>query len=143
TLADRSIIITMQRRTASQKVERFLTARATAEAKPIRDSLAHFAALHQSPIEKTYERFLQSDLNFLGDRDADLWMPLFAVCAIAAPERLKELRPSAVALSAAKAGDDTDDSLPLKLLADIRAGWPEGQSHCGTQTLMAHLRAVD
>ena len=29
-----------------------------------------------------------ADLGFLTDRDADLWMPLFAVCACVSPERV-------------------------------------------------------
>lgn len=143
TLTDRSIAITMQRRTAEQKVGRFLAARASAEVKPIREAVASFARAHQGVITQAYMRLIAADLGFLGDRDADLWIPLFAVCSVAAPKRVAELKQSAVALSTAKAGDDADDSLPVKLLADIRAVWPEAQEKCDTATLIDRLKALD
>jgi len=143
TLTDRSIVITMQRRTKDQKVERFLTARATAESKPIRESAANFVATYQGAIEQMYNRLLDTDLEFLGDRDADLWIPLFAICSVSAPDRLAELKKCAVTLSGAKAGDDTDDSLPLTLLAHIKAVWPTGQGRCDTASLIEKLKAGD
>src|SRR5271166_4123670 len=43
TLTDRSIVITLQRHTAEQRIERFLMARAAADAKPVREAIATFA----------------------------------------------------------------------------------------------------
>lgn len=143
TLTDRSIIINMQRRTAEQKVERFLAARATAEAKPIREAVTSFARTYESTVCQAYTRLISSDLAFLGDRDADLWIPLFAVCSVAAPERLADLRQSAVTLSTAKAGNDADDSLPIRLLTDVGEVWPDGQDRCDTETLIEKLRNLE
>lgn len=143
TLTDRSIVITMQRRTKGQKVERFLTARATAEAKPMRDGVASFATAFQGVIGRAYSRLLDADLEFLGDRDADLWIPLFAICSASAPDRVAELKRCAVTLSAAKAGEDADDSLPLKLLTDINAVWPEEQERCDTTSLLERLKVLE
>jgi hypothetical protein len=86
---------------------------------------------------------LDTDLEFLSDRDADLWIPLFAISSISAPDKLAQLRRCAETLSATKAGDDADDSLPLKLLADIKTVWPEGQERCDTATLLEKLKALE
>jgi Protein of unknown function (DUF3631) len=143
TLTDRSIVVTMQRRTRTQKVERFLAARATAEAKPIRNGVASFAKAYQSAIGQAYGRLLGIDLEFLSDRDADLWIPLFAVCAVSAPDRVEELKGCAVTLSGAKAGDDANDSRPLRLLADIKAAWPDGNEHLDSKTLVEKLIGLE
>jgi hypothetical protein len=143
TLLDRSIAISMQRRTKGQKVERFLAARAKAEAAPIRDGASRFAADYGVTIDQASRRLLDSDLEFLGDRDADLWIPMFAVCSVVAPGRIPDLRRCAISLSAAKSGDDADDSLPLTLLADIRKSWPVDEQRCDTANLISRLKALD
>lgn len=138
TLADRSICITMQRKTASQAVARFLYSRGKTEAEPIQALQAAWAEQHNETVRTAYEGM--TDLGFLTDRDADLWMPLFAMCAVAAPERVGELRQCAQTLTGAKAADDLEDSLPLKLLADIRSLWPAGVAHMATVTLLEKLK---
>lgn len=143
TLTDRSILVTMQRRIKTQEIERFLATRAASQAKPIRDALANFADAHQGVIEESYRHVLDLDLPFLGDRDADLWIPLFAICAVAAPDRVSELKRSSLVLSGAKAGTDADDSLSLQLLTDLKAVWPENEECCGTATLIASLRSLE
>ena len=143
TLTDRSIAITMQRRTKGQNVERFLAARATAEAKPLRDSVTRFATAYRGAIGQAHERLVGSDLEFLSDRDADLWIPLFAICSVSAPDRVAELKTCAVTLSGAKAGNDADDSLPLKLLTDIRTVWPEEHKPFDTASLLEKLKALE
>jgi hypothetical protein len=143
TLMDRSIVIHMKRRSKAQEVERFRLARATAEAKPIHDSAARFAETHAADIELAYQDVLEEDLRFLNDRDADLWTPLFVLCKVATPERLAELKKFALMLSAAKAGDDVDDSYSLTLLRDIRVVWPEGEEKCETAVLLGKLNALE
>jgi hypothetical protein len=140
TLADRCIHVTMQRKTPSQTVDRFLQGRAKADAEPIRESLVEWAETCQESVRRVYENM--ADLKFLSDRDADLWMPLFAVCTVAAPERLGELQRCAVALSGAKAAGDVEDSLPLKLLADVQKVWPTGADRMTTATLIQRLKEI-
>jgi hypothetical protein len=142
TLADRSIVITMQRRTKGQGVDRFLAARAKAEVKPIHDAVTMFASSYEDTVRQTYERLLDADLEFLGDRDAGLWIPLFAICSVCAHDELAQLKKCAEALSGAKAGDDADDSLSLKLLADIKAVWPEGEEKLDTASLLKKTQGV-
>jgi hypothetical protein len=140
TLMDRSLCITMQRKTAKQTVARFLQSKARAEVNPIRQLLAKWAEENRAIVCTAYESM--GDLGFLTDRDADLWMPLFAVCAVAAPERITELEQCAVALTKTKASDDVEDSLPLKLLADVRNVWPIETGQMLTATLLEALREI-
>jgi hypothetical protein len=139
TLTDRCICIPMQRKTASQHVERFLFARAAADAKPVHDSIAAWAESSMDAVRQTYASM--GDLGFLADREADLWMPVFAVCAVALPERIEELRKRALALCGAKAADDLDDSLALTLLADVRSVWTAGSTHMTTASLIEALES--
>jgi hypothetical protein len=143
TLADRSIVIRMKRRSKSQKVERFRQVHATAQGKPIQDGAAHFVQAHAAEIEHANQQVLEADLEYLNDRDADVWSPLFAICTVIMPERLRELEKCARTLSAAKAGEDADDSLALTLLRDIKSVWPEGEDNCSTAALLDKLNATE
>ena len=101
TVMCRSICITMRPKTAKETTTPFLQSQARAEAEPIRQLLAKWAEENQATVSTAYESM--EDLGFLTDRDADLWMPLFAVCAVAALERLTELERCAIALSGTRA----------------------------------------
>jgi Protein of unknown function (DUF3631) len=140
TLSDRSICITMQRKTEPQVIERFLFTRASMDALPLKEMLAAWAQEHEEDVRTAYTQM--PDLGFLIDRDADLWMPLFAVCAVVAPDRVGELKPCALALTGAKADDDLDDSLSLKLLDDMRTVWNAGAAHMTTSSLLEKLNAL-
>ena len=78
----------------------------------------------------------------LRTRDADLWMPLFAVCAVAVPERIAELKSCALVLTGAKSANDLEDSLPLKLLSDVRSVWANHASHMTTSALLEGLKGI-
>ncbi len=140
TLADRCIVIPMQRKAASQAVGRFLQGRAKADADPIRVSFTEWAETCQESVRAAYEGM--DDLKFISDRDADIWMPLFAVCTIAAPEQLGELKRCAVILSGAKAADDVEDSLALRLLTDTRKVWGVGSDKLSTEVLLQRLNGL-
>lgn len=137
TLADRSFRIPMQRKTAAQNIERFIFAKTPGEAEPIRRTMASWTDSNQDAIHQTYSSM--NDLPFLADREADLWMPVFAVCAVAAPERVAELRKCALALCGDKAADDLDDSVALTLLSDVRSVWTPGRQNMTTASLMDAL----
>jgi hypothetical protein len=140
TVADRSISIPIQRRIKAQNVDRFSEQRTPKEAEPIKKRMANWVKSQRKNIQKTYEGL--PDLEFLSDRDAELWTPLFAICAVAAPERVAELKQCAEVLTKTKADDDVADSLPLKLLADVRSVWPEGEEKMLTETLLSGLKAI-
>ncbi|MGC2246113.1 MAG: DUF3631 domain-containing protein [Terriglobales bacterium] len=140
TLADRCICISMQRKTAAQNVARFLFARTPAEAEPLRNSIAAWSESSLDAVRETYEKM--GDLDFLADREADLWMPLFAGCAVAAPDRIDELKKCARSLCGDKAADDAEDSRSLKLLADVRRVWPDGNPNMPTASLLDKLKRI-
>jgi hypothetical protein len=82
----------MKRRTRSQKIGRFMQARVLREVKPLHDAIVRFTRRHRSLIEESYQVVVDQDLDYLGDRDAEMWMPLFALCAVLSSGRLGELR---------------------------------------------------
>jgi hypothetical protein len=141
TLMDRSLVITMQRRGADQPVARFLYSRAEAEGKPIVAAVSQWTRQNAEDVRRTYET--QPDLHWLSDRDADLWAPLFAIVATAAPERTAELKQCSIVLSNSKEEDDVESSLALRLLADLRSVWPEDAPYASTATLLEGLLALD
>jgi hypothetical protein len=143
TLTDRSIVVTMQRRTVGQHVERFLAARAKKDVKAVCDALADFAKSDHEGVEQAYHQLLDDDLKFLTDRETDLWLPLFALCSVAAPGRVVELKECAIALSAAKAEEDVEDSHSLTLLRDIRGVWPVGEKQLDTASFIEKLKAIE
>lgn len=140
TLSDRCICIPMQRKPGSQTVARFLFARTPAEAEPLRNTISAWAGSRLDAVRESYESM--SDLGFLEDREADLWMPLFAVCTVGASDRIDELKKCARSLCGAKAADDAEDSQALKLLADVRRVWADGKPHMLTAALLDELKRI-
>jgi hypothetical protein len=71
TLLDRSIVVTMQRKTTDQPVERLLQSRATADVETTRAASESFMQDHAEEVRIAYEYLMAGDLKFLSDRDAD------------------------------------------------------------------------
>jgi hypothetical protein len=53
-----------------------------------------------------------------------------------------ELKGCACVLTAAKQAGDLDDSLPLRLLADVRDVWPKDAAHISSAVLLSNLRDI-
>jgi hypothetical protein len=140
TIADRAIVIAMQRRRDSEQVARFLQRTAGPEGKGLRERAEAFVAQRREEISAAY---LATSLDFLSDRDAEAWAPLFAILAVAEPSRLAELQACAESLSNTKATNAEDDSLSLRLLADVRAVWPAAEAKIFTADLIARLKAIE
>jgi hypothetical protein len=117
TLTDRSIVISMRRHLPNEHVARFRRRFASQQAEGIVSAIETWADAHKEKVAQAYSK---QNLDFLKDREADIWEPLFAIASIAVPKRLEELKQIAVRLSSEKANMDVDDSLGLRLLADIR-----------------------
>jgi hypothetical protein len=62
----------------------------------------------------------------LEDREAELWLPLFSVCTVAAPGKLEHLKAVAMRVSGAKQADEPNDS-GILLLKDILAVFEQSQ----------------
>lgn len=136
TLADRSIVLRMQRKSKSEKIDR-LSRTAKGEGKTLKAEWFQYVKQIEPAIAEAYDKL--PDLEFLQDREADCWSPLFALCSVVAPARLDELRRCAERLGSEKAAADTEDSIRIKLLADIRSVWPEGEKEIFSRELKKRL----
>jgi hypothetical protein len=141
TITDRAICIQMQRRTQAEKIERFLFQKVEPEARKLRERFAAWAKYHRDTIQAAYAN--APDLDFLGDRDAEAWMPLFAILAVADPGRLKELRQSAELLSGQKHEDAADESLAVRALLDADSVLGDAAEHIRSADLLSRLRAIE
>lgn len=139
TLLDRSIPIVMRRRT-QERIDRFRFGRARQETDSLRKQIESWARAYEKEVERWY---YDNDLRFLQDRDAELWLPLFAVCTITAPHRFAELEAVAQALAATKsAGEPTD--MGIKLLGDVRQVFADkGKDRLWTVELLCALTCMD
>ena len=140
TLMDRSILILMQRKNKTAKVEKYRLRKMKEQAAVPANSAAVWAEKHRGAVEKAY---LRLDLDFLQDREADVWEPLFAIALVAAPNRVDELKQIALRLSGEKTKLDVDDAQSVRLIADLRTVF-EGTKHkkITTDQLIFKLQAL-
>jgi hypothetical protein len=105
TLRDRSIVLYMRRATpeATSKLARFVSVNVEAEAAAIGAELGEVMAENAGAILEAYHN--ADSLEWLSARDAEIWLSLFAICSILAPERVEELKRIATDLSADKGSD--------------------------------------
>jgi len=120
TVSDRSITIILKRRTASEFIERFRRKKAEIPAQVLKDNLAALAvtlklagAEPDLPLE-------------LDDRAADSWEPLLAIADAVGGDWPNKARAAAIDLSCG--GIKDDQSLGIRLLADIKAIFTDKQA---------------
>jgi hypothetical protein len=139
TLADRCIPIRM-RRHRNELIERYSNRRVRASVAPLKELLPQWAQTQARGIEEWYEA---NSLVWLADREEELWLPLFAVCAQTAADRLAELEKTARELASEKSSHDSLD-WGVKLLSDIRAIFYDlHRDRLSTIELLAHLTTLD
>src|SRR5262249_34848349 len=125
TLADRSIPICLARRTSSETVKRFRRVEAHERTESIRAALVEWAQASADRLRACRPIYLEA----LSDRAAEGWQPLLAIAEMAGHEWLSRAVSAAIELQANV--DEADESLPIRLLADIR--------HVFTLKEVAHL----
>ena len=114
TIADRSISIAMKRRKPGEKAEKLRRRRVRTETEPIRERLTGWASAAVMILTEA-EPEIPAELD---DRASDGWEPLLAIADMAGGSWVARARSAALALSV---GDEReDDSLNVRLLADIR-----------------------
>lgn len=139
TVGDRCIPIRMRRRRQGESVERWFPSRAEKGARRTLREIKEWAKSHQRSVKRQY----RGDLHFLEDREAELWLPLFAVCRVVAPERLEELKATALNISRRKLSEEPAEYGVL-LLRDIREVFGcSGTDRMGTATLLPELCAIE
>jgi hypothetical protein len=113
TVADRGVGINLRRRNRSEPIERFRYRDAEFQAVDLRDALAAWAETSVEQLKDARPDIPEA----LNDRTADVVEPLLAIADAAGGEWPERARSAIVAL----AGElSEDDSLPVRLLADIR-----------------------
>ena len=110
TVTDRAIPVRMLKRKRSEPVQKFRQRSASAEGAELAAALA--AAIAAQP--PSLEADVPADLP---DRAADAWEPILAIADAAGGGWPRRARHAAIVLQATR---DEDDSLGLRLLADIR-----------------------
>jgi hypothetical protein len=87
-LEDRSIAVTMHRRQAKERIERFNPRRLDQELQEFRDALGLWALGHAEELAQVYEQMEELPvLTMLDDRLRDIWEPLVAIGLLADAER--------------------------------------------------------
>jgi hypothetical protein len=115
TLADRAIIVRLERRTREEPVERFRRREVVPEAEQLRDRLVDWLEPQLDEL-----RVARPDLpDELDDRAWDYWEPLLALADLAGHHWPERARSAAVELSSGGAREDDSLSLRLRLLTDV------------------------
>jgi hypothetical protein len=134
TLEDRSIIISMQRKSKGAKVER-CRHRDRVEFVELRQKASRWATDNLQKLSGAEPRLPDA----LNDRAADNWESLLAVAELGGAAWTKKANAAALALSGA---DDNGDDLGVELLHDARAAFATvGNEGIFTKELVAYLVA--
>src|SRR5579863_207336 len=96
TLLDRSIHIVMQRKRPGQLVDQFRMRAAKDQAEGPFNATETWCKAHREAVASAYRK---QHIDFLQDREADIWDPLFAIASVAIPRRVEELKLTALRLS--------------------------------------------
>ena len=112
TVADRSITIELRRRTKNEWCARWREREAHADAQSTRDALAAWARGAVAVLKQARPTLPEA----LGDRQADVWEPLFAIAHLAGGDWPARTQRAALALS----GSVEDSDLVVELLTDIQ-----------------------
>lgn len=138
TITDRAINITMRRRTAGEKVSQFRSRRDAPVLAKLRDRLAAWAADHLDGLSKAEPAMP------VEDRAADTWEPLVAVADAAGGHWPRTARAACRALVDQADDADEDQSLAVKLLADIKQVFTDrGVPFLRSGDLVAELRRIE
>lgn len=132
TLADRCIVIRIQRKTPHEQCDRLRELKVD----DLKSQCARFVTDHQHAIGAARPPLPET----LGDRAADIWEPLFALADLAGPEWGDAARNAALSLAAA-----AHDSNPIAaLLTDICIEFfsDEAQKRIFSRDLVARLNRI-
>jgi hypothetical protein len=141
TITDRAIVIRMQRRTREEKIERFVFQRVEPQGREILERMAAWSQRHQGTVQTAYAN--APDLDFLEDRDAESWAPLFSILAVANSSRLAELRGCAEALCGQKQDDTAEEHFAVRLIRDATGVLRDDEKHIASADLLARLRTLE
>jgi hypothetical protein len=128
----------MRRAKPGEPIEELRERSVSHAAADLATQIAGWAAAKREDIIETYCR---GEVDFLPDREANLWSPLFAIASVAIPERLDELKTVALRLVGEKVKHDSEVSPATQLLSDIRTvSAAEATELMPTSRLLCELR---
>ena len=138
TIADRAIVIRLERRTREEPLERYRRRDIEPEGHELRDRLADWL---EPQIDYLHE--MRPTLpNELDDRAQDIWEPLLAIADLASEDWSRRARAAAVALSAK--GTREEEEFVVRLLHDIAAVFDEsGEERMPTADLIERLATIE
>lgn len=150
TLKDRSIILPMRR---GEPSERFLYNVAKDQGAELRNEIVAQIKTHTDTLVNIYEQ--HKGLNFLTDRDEEIWTPLFTLAQAFCPSRIKELSAAAVDMATEKTAESkryivlgkqedaaVEDEYAQKLLIDLYGLFVTGGRVISTKVAIDALRAI-
>lgn len=140
TLASRSIVISMQRRLPTQTIGRFIRRSIAPEGEALRKRARACVHARRQVIADCFEK---TEITFLADREEENWAPLVSVAKAVAPAHVEGLLLAARSLTTQKIASDIDDSLSLRLLADLQRVWPASQEKITSAEVVQRLRAIE
>jgi hypothetical protein len=119
TVRDRAIIFRMVR---AGKAPRMIHSIAQDEGHALRDEAKELVETNLHTIRANYIN--HDSLEFIGDRDEEIWMPLFVACEVFCPDRLQELQMIAADMCAEKT-DEARTYIKLLKTDEARADQDE------------------
>jgi len=143
TVEDRAVNVTMRRRLPGERVAKFRLRTDLPRLHSLRDRITAWIEPNLAAID----RAVRDEDNVpaqLEDRAQDCWEPLCAVATVAGGEWPALARAAAVKLTSDAVEEDSDMSLDLRLLGDVRTVFETiGQPYLATATLIEHLRKLE
>jgi hypothetical protein len=136
TIMDRAVVIRMRRRSRGEQVAPYRTRR---DAPPLQELRGRLSAWARGHLEKLEAATPETPLE---DRAADTWEPLLAMADFAGGDWPARARKAAELLTAAERDADTDTSLTVRLLADLREVFA-GEERLDTRTIIDRLVKVE
>lgn len=156
TLKDRAMIVVMRRRTPIEAAteNKFRMDAVMMEARELRETIHDEVEEHQADIDALYAEGMT--LDFLNDRDEEIWQALFTICQIFAPNRIQELTRCAVDMSTEKqapsrksygvewkqAEEAADNAEARIFLLKDMLTLSKGKTHLPTTQLLDELKAI-
>ena len=137
TVLDRAVRITMRRRAPGEKVAQFRHRRDAVPLHALREQLSEWLSAFMADLSDAQPKMP------VEDRAADTWEPLVAIADLAGGRWPHLARNAAVRLCNDAADGDSEVSLGVRLLADIRDIFSESQKAAlGSEDLVLRLQDV-
>jgi hypothetical protein len=136
TITDRAVNIILRRRAASEKVVPFRLRRDAEVLHEVRDRVAFWVASRHEDLANAEPAMP------VEDRAADVWEPLLGIADAAGGDWPERARKACLALSGEAEEDDTERSLSLQLLGDLRTVFGEEDRMAGA-TILDRLHKLD